>query len=277
MLTTSIPPPRDIEHFRELVNVHDASNPRTYGEFFNSNSLPCEPCSYRILQGPIVFEQHNQAAYNAFHVASEVETFLRSPFTPLQLEANERFRKLSRDRSPASLFRRLGANNARCVSKDEFIYLLDILTVMFFPGTVSYEFEFKSLWKISELGSTLVKEKTSLVQLHPIATYMDILDVPDLPGNSVLNKRALSRLCVLLHEICHAFVFTYACRQCPGSVPNVFWNLKGHGFAWQRTSHAVEFAAQSTLGLPFDLHRFHSIKYNWSSLWCWPSREEVAR
>ena len=261
-----------IEHFQERIDEYYASNPKTDGRVLNSNSPPCKQCFDRTLQGPIVFGQHNQAAYNPFHVASEVETFLTSPFTPLQLEAHERFQKLSRDRSPASLLRRLGAEDARCVSEEEFLLLLDILTAMFFPGTVSYEFEFLPLWHQSKLGSTQLKGKTSLVRLHPTATHVPILDGPELPGNSVLNKRALSRLYVLLHEICHAFMTTYACRQCGSGLDMI--DMKGRGFPWRPMPLSVELAAQSTLGLPFDLCRAYPIKSNWSWLWCWPSKEE---
>jgi hypothetical protein len=161
---------RDIEHFRRRVDRCDATITPWTGKPHNSDRPPCSKCSVKIQQGKIVFDQHNEQACNALHIASEVEAFNKSPFTPLQLKAHQQFQTLSRDRSSSGLFRRLGAGDARRVSEDEYIHLLGILTAMFFPGTISYEFGFHgtSSRDLKMYGSSVLKENTALVRLHSI-------------------------------------------------------------------------------------------------------------
>lgn len=199
------------------------------------------------------------------------KAFNRGALTPLQIEAHEDYKRLLAGRSANSLIRRLGAEDARHVSEQEFVGLLNMLASMFFPGTLSFAFQFCEP-TANILGACASTGTPIRVMLHPKLHR----EIPDTPQSRVLNERAVSRLSTLLHELCHAFVCAYACKQCPGYQQDVI-NMEGHGFGWQRTALAIEFAAQNALGLPFNLGRFDSIRVNLQGMWPPPSTEEAAR
>lgn len=222
-------------------------------------------------QGTLIFDQDNQQTYNALYLASGVESFNRYTYTPVQLEAYEDYKRLLAGRSANSLIRRLGAEDARNVSEQEFVYLLDMLAAMFFPGTLSFEFQFCDP-TVNILGACATTGSPILVMLHP----KHYREIPDTPRSIALNDRVVSRLGTLLHELCHAFVSAYACKQCPGYQQDVV-NMEEHGFGWQRTALAIESAAQRMLGLPINLGRFDSIRVNLRSMFWPPSMEEAAR
>lgn len=260
---------RDVYQFYSLINQLEAT-----GRSSSSDILPCANCSARIQQGDLVFEEDNQRNYNALHVASEVEAFHGHgrPLTLLQIEAHEGLKSLLAGRTANSLIRRLGAEDARQVSREEYLELLNILADMFFPSTLpTLKFDFCEA-TADLYGACSPDGVSMLVTLHPTLHK----EIPDIPQNSVLNERAVSRLSTLLHELCHAFVRGYACQQCPGFNRDVE-NMKGHGFAWQRTALAIEFAAQGTLGLPINLGRLTTIRVSFIMMRWPPSREEAAR
>ena len=256
----------NIDHFYSLINQLEATS-----RYFSSDMPPCAKCSARIQQGNLIFDQDNQQTYNALRLASEVEAFNRGALTPRQIGAHEDYKRLLAGRSANSLVCRLGAEDARHVSEQEFVGLLHMLAAMFFPGTLSFEFQFCEP-TANVLGACASDGARVWVMLHPILHR----EIPDTPRSRVLNERVVSRLSTLLHELCHAFVCAYACEQCPGYYQDVS-NMMGHGFGWQRTALAIEFAAQNALGLPFNLGRFDSIMVNFQVMWPAPSTEEAAR
>jgi hypothetical protein len=272
--------PRDIRHFirdfNSVVNEHEAMQIKATGKPFSSSEWPpCSRCSVRIQQGNFVFDQRKRRSYNALHVASELEAFHRRAFTPPQIEAHQNFKRLLEDRSATSLIHRLGAVYARLVSKEEFVYLLDLLATMFFPGTLSWDFQCEEIEYPDTLGGCISFKGSMFIILDPIRISQSA-KASYRPRDSDLNQRSIGRLGTLLHEYCHAFLAKYACQRCPGYLPDVK-NASFHGFAWQRVALAVEFAAQNTLGLPIQLNRQASLVVNWPTMGWLPSREEVAR
>jgi hypothetical protein len=145
---------------------------------------------------------------------------------------------------------------------------------MFFPGTLSWDFRLMGI-KTPEAAVTNTFKVPKLITMDPIK-FIRSVNASYRPRDSDLNERSIGRLGTLLHEFCHAFLEEYACEKCPGYFPDVE-NANGHGFAWHRVTLAVEFAAQSTLGLPIELGRQTSLKCNWPIMWWLPSRKEVAR
>src|SRR6266536_448561 len=63
---------------------------------------------------------------------------------------------------------------------------------------------------------------------------------------------------ILLHEMCHAVLGTFCCRQgsCEDHREGTGWT--GHGAAWQRVALALELAATDILGFYFDMARNRS-------------------
>jgi hypothetical protein len=124
---------RDIHHFMDLVAKHADLQALVNHAIFRIVPIPCSACLAQI-------QQSNQGSKssrdlpicNALYLTRLVENFHKP--TPL-FSQREAFNQLNfhlADRSQTSLFHRLGAKDAREVATGEYLYLLRLLTAMFF-------------------------------------------------------------------------------------------------------------------------------------------------
>ncbi|KAH6643210.1 hypothetical protein C7974DRAFT_387036 [Boeremia exigua] len=157
--------------------------------------------------------------------------------------------------------RRLGCDDATAVSKKEYETLLWLLAQMFFPATINFSFDFLPLTKkykhtygnCAYHGGLLAE-----VKLHRTKVKTLTGQVPQ-EYEGVLNAASMSRLGTLLHEVCHAFLQCYTCKNCRQRDHN---QLGGHGFAWQRIACWAMYAASHSLRLKLELSRFLAIQVN---------------
>jgi hypothetical protein len=282
--------PRNLNHFRALVTEHEELM-ASLNHKIRHTASPCPLCQFRLLQGSIYF--HKAPRCNALHLSSLTEDFFNLPPPDYRREAFEGFKALLADNSETSLIGRLGAPDARSVSPSEYVGLLNNLSAMFFPvwgKRMTFEFAFLPVpdeieegeieeGEIEEVpkGITVAcctpprKTQSSLIQLSPRYLPRCLRKVPPI---GALNPVSMTRLGVLLHEMCHALLFVHACHRCPESVA-AHEQLNGHGFAWQRIALMVEREARSRLEIPLHLGRAVAIQTNWQDLRVWPSQHEV--
>ena len=204
-----------------------------------------------------------------------------------QIAANAQFQKLLRDDANNSSIRRLGREDARAMSREEFLVLLILLYRVFFPGqyfVILFDFlrpetrvqgdRPAGIYCTAPNPSPASKyPRYAMIRLDPLLVdNRKRFWVP--PPNSVLNQASMSQLDILLHELCHVYLDWYTCEDCTSKSALVM-DLKGHGVAQQRTGLSVEHAAQKQLNFPVDLGRFEAVCHPWKNMKQWPAIHEV--
>ena len=178
-----------------------------------------------------------------------------------------------------SIMIQLGFPDARSMDVHRYKDLLELLADMFFPGTMWFDFEFMPPEKevIAYANSALMYHREGhyygRIRLSPTAIEWPAGRIPDRLADQQYH-RAIFRLGVLLHELCHAYLQKYTCRKCFDREEQID-QFEGHGWAWQRIAGRVESMAQLKLGLPLCLGKFSMVQHNWDDLRVWPSVEEV--
>ena len=84
----------------------------------------------------------------------------------------------------------------------------------------------------------------------------------------------MGRLGTFFHELFHAFIQKYACRQCSAHYGNVK-TAAGHGHVWHRIANWVKHAARETLGIPVSLARFEAIQASRANMKAFPDPAEA--
>ena len=231
-------------------------------------------------------------SYKAYHNADSVlKHLLRSSDSPTPTVMNVTF-ELKRaleghktKRLSEGLMARPGAKDARAVNPHEYKLLIQVLLETFFPGTLPFHFTFVPKQAGPSYGdcTMLTHDKNergaeyreARIRLHPFLYCFYQKGPLKLPDRfHVLNSASVSRLCTLLHEICHAYLEMYACHNCSRAGTGQF---NGHGFAWQRVAYRVEAFATEKFDSPLKLGRFDSIVVHWKDLEILPGMEEMMR
>ena len=273
--------PLSLKQLLDLVTAHKTLLASLGYEIRNSVPTHCSTCFLHFRLGSEVF--HEAPKCNPLHLTSLAEQYYSLPPPDYRREAFDEFKTLLTVNSENSLLGRLGAQDARSVSRTEYVDLLDNLSAMFFPiwgKRMVFDFDFlldmKGLVGSFTHGKreSFRKQRRSLIQLCPIRIPKQAQEDSTAPPTGALNSVSAYRLGVLLHELCHAFLQVHACKDCPEYLAEV-QQMKGHGFAWQRIALMVETEAWSRLGIKLDLVRDASIVVNWDDLRVWPSRREV--
>jgi hypothetical protein len=91
----------------------------------------------------------------------------------------------------------------------------------------------------------------AIIRLYPFATKPLTSKIPTRYGD-VLNEASVSSPGTLLHEMCHALSYQYACNR------EDIEQCAGHGFARQRIATAL-----NSLGLPLKLSRSNQVQIHW--------------
>lgn len=188
--------------------------------------------------------------------------------TPAEISATEALQMMVHDPKPGSIFQLLGQPDPRGVSAQDMEKLLKQLYKAYFPSPGQLEFVFS--WTEegdSTYGSCATANGVAYVDLNALSC-----DEPAAYG--VLSGRALGRLGTLLHELVHAFVEMYTCRNCPAWDANVDC-ARGHGHVWQSIAYWVEEAARETLTIPVSLGRFRAIQSQWDGMTVFPTPAEA--
>lgn len=268
--------PHSYEDFLALVTAHETWRASVNHPIVQAVPTSCPSCSARFHAGSEIF--HKAPKCNALHLTSLVEQFYSLPLPDYRREAFGEFKALLFADSETSLLGRLGAQNARSVSPTEYVYLLGILSDMFFPiwgKRMMFDFDFipesKTLLGHYTAGicQRFIKTQRSLIKLAPWIPKIIQNDLTA-PTVGAMNKVSRYRLGILLHEICHAFLWVHTCNRCPEHVAEVA-QMKGHGFAWHRIALMVELEAWSQMGMHLCLERHTAIETNWEDLRVWPS------
>lgn len=237
--------PKSVLYFTEMVQSYENSGQRDDAK----NQSECDCCADDISKEIVInrdgFEVEvpilRPGRHDEFELCDVLEEQLRLDLqhsTSAVKSATVDFQRLLDDPAPNSMLRRLGAEDARAVYPVEYNHLLTLLRRMFFPGTWRSDFQFLSDddGDDGEYGScsTLPSPNGQLfarVRLHPttVAPYPQ----PPHKYRDSLNVRSMSRLSTLLHELCHAFLLIYQCKNCRLHVHEQF---EGHGTSWQRVA-----------------------------------------
>jgi len=275
-----IGPPHSNEQFLLLVTAHETWLASVDHPIVQAVPTSCPTCSARFQTGSEIF--HKAPKCNALHLTSLAEQFYSLPLPDYRREAFGEFKALLFASSETSLLGRLGAQDARSVSPSEYIYLLDNLSVMFFPiwgKRMMFDFGFLSEIEARPEGyvagnfQPFGKTQRSLIKLAPFIPEILQNDLVA-PTVGAMNNVSRYRLGILLHEICHAFLQVHTCDRCPEHVAEVA-QMGGHGFAWHRMALMVELEAWSRLGMHLCLARHTAIESNWEDLRVWPSKLEA--
>jgi hypothetical protein len=248
----------------------------------------CDNCCGTVIDSTFIRNEHGNAAHvrtsllpgrhQALQLSSEVKHSLRaSPdhVTDAQMDAMNEFGELIKDDSDTALLQRLGMTDARCVEESEMETLANLFSIIFFQTTSSDGMQMKFLW--AEVLST----PTAAGQCRapgPGRPYSNIEMKPllhnTLAACGSMNRRGMTRLSALLHEVVHAYIQHYACQSC-ASYKEDLGQLTGHGRAWHHVANAVERAAVRYIGLPLALLRFESVRASWGTMEIWPTQKEV--
>ena len=179
-----------------------------------------------------------------------------------------------------NLMIQLGFPNARSMDVNWYKDLLELLSDMFFPGTMWFYFEFMPPEEecIAYADCALMYDNQEghncgRIRLSPTLIEWPAGRVPDSLADQQYY-RAIFRLGLLLHELCHAYLQKYSCRKCHDREEQID-QFEGHGWAWQRIAARVESMVQLKLGLRLCLGKFSMVQNNWDDVRVWPSVEEV--
>jgi hypothetical protein len=159
--------------------------------------------------------------YEALHLAKAVLQAMPYPvcWISSQYDALTRF-ELFKIQPDSSLCRLGWADGARALASNNVLPTPKIFNALFFFNAVIIDFR----WR--DLGSDTLGECSPDGLIHMSPTALDIQENSHHYTECVLRMQ--SRLGTLLHEMIHAYLFQFACEECPTFDFNIR-NADGHG------------------------------------------------
>ena len=136
--------------------------------------------------------------------------------------------------------------------------ILFMLNKTFFAGAIPFgqsaAFGWLPAGMMHEGETVWTRSKGVRIWMHPFRVHPRDRE----PSVERPYARFEARIAILLHELCHAFVMSYARRDDAES-----WEFDvgkgGHGHVWQCLAMAIEDLVEKVMGLSLDLDRFHSL------------------
>lgn len=251
--------PQTIEQFKCMIREREGSRMHVRSQHLLYSLLAGEDVFGRSLYSFTIQEVKQGSCFALTAAVYGHLRRLEKDFCPCQKAALQELRAMVKCPKPDSLLRRLGMPQTDTqVSVNEMEVLINLFSRLYLPFHRHPDPDFHWTREIRHEALGMYLRGSNMIKMDPEPVpQAEWADVRHYNMKSTgHNKKTHQLLSTLLHELSHAFLERFACKD------GIYWSnigMGGHGRVWQLIGLEIESQTMRLLNMSLDLTRGHSL------------------